>query len=217
MLNIIVHNYWSLLEGVTTTLLLSLFSFVVAAPIGLVIGFGCLSRIMLVRNLCALYRSFFRGTPILIQLLGIFYLLPEIGLAMPAMAYAILSLALNSAAFQGEIFSAGFSAIPVGQIESARILGISTWSIRRRIMVPQVVRTMLPALTSEAVTLIKYSSLVSVISVTELTRRSQQIASSTFRPLEAFSLSLAIYLSIVASVAGIGLLVERRLSLRGGG
>ena len=84
-------------------------------------------------------------------------------------------------------------------------------------MVPQVVRTMLPALTSEAVTLIKYSSLVSVISVTELTRRSQQIASSTFRPLEAFSLSLAIYLSIVASVAGIGLLVERRLSLRGGG
>ena len=136
---------------------------------------------------------------------------------MPATASAILSLALNSAAFQGEIFRAGLSAIPVGQIESARILGISTWSIRRRIMVPQVVRTMLPALTSEAVTLIKYSSLVSVISVTELTRRSQQIASSTFRPLEAFSLSLAIYLSIVASVAGIGLLVERRLSLRGGG
>lgn len=216
MLNIIVHNYRSLLDGAMTTLLLSLCSFTVAAPIGLFIGFGCLSRIKLVRNLCSLYRSFFRGTPILIQLLGIFYLLPEIGLAMPAMASAVLSLALNSAAFQGEIFRAGLSAIPVSQIESARILGISTWSIRRRIMIPQAVRTMMPALTSEAVTLIKYSSLVSVISVTELTRRSQQIASSTFRPLEAFSLSLAIYLSIVASVAGIGLLVERRLSFRGG-
>ncbi|NLH83649.1 MAG: ABC transporter permease subunit, partial [Phyllobacteriaceae bacterium] len=114
-----------------------------------------------------------------------------------------------------EIYRAGIEAIPKGEIEAARLLGLTRAQILLRIEAPQAFRLVLPALVGEALALIKNSSLVSGIAVTELTRRAQQIASATFRPLEAYSAALLAYLAIAAVLAGAGLLLERRLR-RGG-
>ena len=150
------------------------------------------------------------------QLLIVFYMLPQAGLEVSPVVAAVIALALNTAAFQAEIYRAGLLAIPKGEIEAARMLGIGKWAIRRRILIPQMFRLVLPPLVNEAIIIVKNSSLVSVIAVTELMRRSQQIASTTFKPLEAYLLAGAIYLVINLVLAHAGARMERRLALAGG-
>jgi polar amino acid transport system permease protein len=123
-------------------------------------------------------------------------------------------LALNTAAFQSEIYRAGLQAIPQGEIEAAEMLGLSASQTFFRIEAPQAVRLMLPALVGEMQALVKNSSLVSVIAVTDIARRAQQVAASTFRPLEAYASALLLYVTIGAVLACIGLLLERHLARR---
>ena len=152
--------------------------------LGLWLSFGLISRNPAIRRASAAYRSFWRGTPILVQLLIVFYLLPAIGVDVPPIAAAIIALTMNTAAFQAEIFRGGLLSIPKGQIEAARMLGIGILSIRVRILIPQMMRLVLPALVNETISILKNSSLISVIAVTELMRTSQQVVSVTYRPLE---------------------------------
>ncbi len=216
MIDLIVKYAPSLFQGIVMTVFVSGAAILLGAVPALGLAFGLISRNRTLRAFCALYRSFWRGTPILVQLLIVFYLLPLIGINVPPVLAAILALALNTTAFQAEIYRAGLNAIPAGQIEAARMLGIGTAAIRRRILVPQTIRLVLPALVSEIVIIIKNSSLVSVIAVTEVTRVSQQMASSSFRPLESYLSAGIIYLIICFLVALSGLVIERRLSRRGG-
>lgn len=216
MINLLVHYWPSFIQGIGMTAIVSGSAIALGMLPGLVLAFGLLSRNPLLRAVSAAYRSFWRGTPILVQLLIVFYFLPTVGISIPPVLAAISALTLNTAAFQAEIYRAGLQAIPRGQIEAARMLGIDTRSIRARILVPQTFRLMLPAIVSEIVIIIKNSSLVSVIAVTELTRVSQQVASNSFRPLESFILAGLAYLAINLTVSGIGLLIEGRLSARGG-
>ena len=216
MINLLVHYWPSFIQGIGMTAIVSGSAIALGMLPGLVLAFGLLSRHPLLRAVSAAYRSFWRDTPILVQLLIVFYFLPMVGISIPPVLAAISALTLNTAAFQAEIYRAGLQAIPRGQIEAARMLGIDTRSIRARILVPQTFRLMLPAIVSEIVIIIKNSSLVSVIAVTELTRVSQQVASNSFRPLESFILAGLAYLAINLTVSGIGLLIEGRLSARGG-
>jgi polar amino acid transport system permease protein len=165
--------------------------------------------------LCGFYRSFWRGTPILVQLLIVFYMLPQAGIDVAPLVAAIVALSLNTAAFQGEIYRAGLLAIPRGEIEAARMLGIGKWTIRRRILIPQMFRLVLPPLVNEAIIILKNSSLVSVIAVTELMRRSQQIASTTFKPLEVYLIAGAIYLALNLVLAHAGRRLEQRMAISG--
>ncbi|MBK1868471.1 amino acid ABC transporter permease [Taklimakanibacter albus] len=216
MIDLIVKYAPSLFQGILTTVFVSGAAILLGAVPALGLAFGLISKNRILRTFCALYRSFWRGTPILVQLLIVFYLLPLIGINVPPVLAAILALALNTTAFQAEIYRAGLNAIPAGQIEAARMLGIGTAAIRRRILVPQTIRLVLPALVSEIVIIIKNSSLVSVIAVTEVTRVSQQMASNSFRPLESYVAAGIIYLIICFLVALLGLVFERLLSRRGG-
>lgn len=216
MIDLIVKYAPSLLQGIVMTAVVSSAAILIGAVPALGLAFGLLSKNRFLRTGSALYRSFWRGTPILVQLLIVFYLLPLIGLNVPPVLAAILALALNTTAFQAEIYRAGLSAIPPGQIEAARMLGIGTSAIRRRILVPQTIRLVLPAIVSEIVIIIKNSSFVSVIAVTEVTRVSQQMASNSFRPLESYIAAGVIYLIICSLVALTGLAIERRLARRGG-
>ncbi len=216
MIDLIVKYAPSLFQGIVMTAFVSGAAILLGAVPALGLAFGLLSKSRFLRWASALYRSFWRGTPILVQLLIVFYLLPLIGINVPPVLAAILALALNTTAFQAEIYRAGLSAIPNGQIEAARMLGIGTSAIRRRILVPQTIRLVLPAIVSEIVIIIKNSSLVSVIAVTEVTRVSQQMASNSFRPLESYVAAGVIYLIICFVVALAGLALERRLASRGG-
>lgn len=215
MFEILVENHGVLLGGAVTTIVISGVSIAIGMVLGLALAFGLLSPRAPVSALCGIYRSFWRGTPILVQLLIVFYMLPQAGLEVSPVIAAVIALALNTAAFQAEIYRAGLMAIPKGEIEAARMLGIGQWAIRRRILIPQMFRLVLPPLVNETVIIVKNSSLVSVIAVTELMRRSQQIASTTFKPLETYLLAGAIYLAINLVLAHAGARMERRLSIAG--
>ncbi|WP_180899040.1 amino acid ABC transporter permease [Martelella soudanensis] len=202
-----------LFDGLVTTVGVSLTALLLGAPLALAIaaarrGGG------VPKGCAALYVSFWRGTPILVQLLIVFYLLPFLGLDLQPVAAAILALALNTAAFQSEIYRAGLQAVPKGEREAAAMLGLSAPQTFLRVEAPQALRTMLPALIGEMQALVKNSSLVSVIAVTDLTRRAQQVAASTFRPLDAYTSALLLYVIVGALLAGAGIFVEKRLKGR---
>ncbi|WP_290796343.1 amino acid ABC transporter permease [Halomonas sp.] len=212
MLDILLTHYPVLTKGLTTTLVVSLSAIALGLVFGVLLAFGMTSRSRWIRWPCGLYRSFWRGTPILLQLLLVFYLLPEVGIEVAPITAAILTLTLNTTAFQSEIFRSGIAHIPAGQIEAARMAGISAWQTRRRIVMPQVLRLTLPPLTNEIITILKNSSLISVIAVTELMRVSEQIASRTFQPLETYLAAAVLYLAVNLVLAQISAHLERRLA-----
>lgn len=211
MFEILIDNYPVLLRGLTFTLIVSLSAIALGMLLGMTLAFALTSRFATVRWLAGGYRSFWRGTPILLQLLLVYYLLPEFGLNIPPLPAAILTLTLNTAAFQSEIFRSGIAHIPQGQVEAARMVGMHHWDIRRRIVVPQVFRLTLPPLTNEVITILKNSSLISVISVTELMRTSEQIASRTFQPLETYLVAALLYLAVNLLLARISAYLERHM------
>ncbi|MEJ0002605.1 MAG: amino acid ABC transporter permease [Pararobbsia sp.] len=157
------------------------------------------------------YVFFFRGVPLLVQLLLVYYLLPFVGINVPPLVAAIGTCALCSAAYIAEILRGGFLGIPAGQLEAARLLGLSRFDMLRRIQVPQAFRLTLPALGNEMVLLLKASSLVSVVGVAELTRTSQNLAASTYRPLEAYLAAALIYFAINGVLAAGAHYAEHRL------
>jgi polar amino acid transport system permease protein len=215
MIEILLSNYQVLLSGAAVTVFLSVIAIAIGGIFGLIVAFGLRSDKRAVRWWCGIYRSFWRGTPILVQLLMAFYLLPHFGVEVSPFIAALIALSLNTAAFQAEIYRAGLAEIPHGEIEAARMLGIREWSIRARIQIPQMFRLVMPPLINETIIIIKNSSLVSVIAVTELMRRSQQIASTTFKPLETYLLAGLIYMAINLVLAYIGRRIEKRLAVSG--
>lgn len=143
-----------------------------------------------------LYISFFRGVPLLVQLLLAYYALPFLGLDLPSLVAAIGTLGLCCAAYMAEILRGGLALVPRGGIEAARLLGLSPTQTLLRIRLPIAAQAMRPALINEAILIVKASSLISVVGILELTRSAQALASSTFEPLPAYALCGAIYLVI---------------------
>ncbi|KAI3478828.1 hypothetical protein L1887_59176 [Cichorium endivia] len=165
------------------------------------------------RMFCAVYVSFFRGTPLLVQLVLVFYALPSIGISLPPLAAAIVALTLNSGAFQGEILRSGFQLLPYGQTEAARDLGLSRWQALIYIKTPQVLKAMLPALVNETIDIIKNSSLISAVAVHELMRTAQTLASTTYRPIEFFIVTGLLYLALTMATGRVGNWLEARLKI----
>lgn len=209
---VVLDNLPAMFAGAGVTLGVALAS--IAA--GLVIGMGvCLCRISghpVLRGAARVYISVLRGVPILVLLLLVFYMLPLVGLEAPPLLAAIAALSLNSGAFQAEIYRGGFASIAPGQAEAARALGLGEGRILGRIMVPQVLWLVLPALVGELIVLLKNTSLISVIAVTELMRASQQLVSKTYRPTEIYLAAALFYIVMNLALAGLGTWVRRRLA-----
>ncbi len=149
--------------------------------------------------------------PLLVQLLLIYNLLQFIGLNVPSIVAAILGLSLCTAAYQAENLRGGFESVPIGLIEAADMAGFSARQTFLRIRVPIALRLTFPALVNEAIMILKSSSLVSVVGIVELTRMAQDLASSTYLPIEIFSSAGLIYLVICSTVALIGRRAEASL------
>ncbi len=201
-----------LLWGAGITVLVSGVAIVLGMPLGLVLCFGLTSSRAWVRHLSRLYQSVWRGTPILVQLLIIYYLLPFLGLNVPPVLAAIIALTLNTVAFQAEIFRGGLLAIARGQMEAARMVGIHKWTARRHVLVPQIFRLVISSLVNETISILKNSSLVSVIAVTELMRVSQQIVATTYRPFEIYIAAAVIYIAVNFLLSLLGRAAEQRLA-----
>src|SRR5205809_6297090 len=137
--------------------------------------------------------SVMRGTPLFIQILMVFYVLPAVGLDIPRFFAGVIALSLNSGAYVTEIIRGGLSAIPRGQLDAARAMGMSRSLVWRHVVLPQVLMLVLPPLAIEFTSLLKASALLSVIAVVELTRTAQQIIAATFRPIELWLATGALY------------------------
>ncbi len=196
-----------LLTGAGVTAAISVVSVIGGLLLGIAVCGASLARSRALRMFAAVYVSFFRGVPLLVQLLLLYHALPRLGLDLPGIAAAVLGLTLCTAAYQAETLRGGFVNVPVGLIEAARIVGMTTPQIMRRIRAPIALRLTIPAVVNEAILILKASSLVSVVGVADLTRTAQNIASSNYRPIETFAAAGALYLllNIVVGGAGAGL------------
>lgn len=182
-----------LLEGATITLQLTIYSLLIGLVIGLGLALCQISKSRILRYLSAIYISAFRGTPLLVQLMIIYFALPEIGLKFTAFQSAIIGLSLNEAAYMAEIYRGGIQAVPKGQTEAAKAIGMTNYKSFRRIILPQAIKISLPAMGNSAIILLKNTSLAAVITVGELMHRGELLAGTTFRTLEIFIMVAIIY------------------------
>lgn len=181
-------------------------------PLGVVISAASFSNILVVRSSARLFVSFFRSVPLLVLLLIAFYGLPSMGLNTTAPQAAIMALVVVEAAYLSECVRGGFLAMPKGQVEAAGISGFSRWQTMRFVTLPTVFRLTLPSIVNEATMAVKASSLISVVGILELTRMSQNLASSTFRPLEIYLTAGVVYLLINLVVIWAGRHFEAQLN-----
>ncbi|MEK1894472.1 MAG: amino acid ABC transporter permease [Rhizobium sp.] len=193
------------------TVAISVVSILIGFAIAILLSGMLLSKKGLFVVPAQIFISFFRGVPLLVQLLLIYNMLPAIGLNVPSIVAAIVGLSLCTAAYQAENMRGGFASVPTGLVESAEMVGLTPGQIFRRIKAPIALRLTFPALVNEAILILKASSLVSVVGVIELTRMAQDLAGSTFLPLQIFAAAGLIYLVINWIVALAGDLIERSL------
>jgi polar amino acid transport system permease protein len=213
--DIISGNLDFLLSGLQMTLFISAITLVLAMIGGLALAVMDLSRYWPIRIVGLSFGEIIRNTPILVQLLWVYYVLPIVfGLDISALAAIIIGLSVYSSAFIAEVYRAGIQAVPVGHREAAQVLGMTPVQSFYRIVLPQAVRMTLPPLAANFVQLIKYSSLGAVISVSEITRRGMELSSSIFRPLEIFTFVAVVYFFICWPLAMGIRYWERRLSDR---
>lgn len=229
-----VHQWWPsllyLLEGARLTLILTTLSVGLGVVFGTVVGL-CrvlqpepvdgrhgLARVArsllvrLIRWLAGVYVDFFRGTPLLVQILLVFYGIPAIlpFIQLDAFTAGVIALSVNSGAYVGEIVRAGIQSIDPGQMEAALATGLTGGQAMWYVILPQALRRMIPPLGNEFVALLKDSSLVAAISLEELLRRSQLLMTRTFRPFEVFLMTAVIYLIMTKAVSIFVGWVERR-------
>lgn len=210
---IFLKGFGPLIWAARYTLLISGLGIALSLVVGALICAAALSRPVWLRRAAAVYVSFLRGVPLLVLLLLVYYLLPTIGIDVPAMVAAVLSVGICSSAYVSEYWRGAIISLPEGQTEAATAMGMAPFTIWTRIILPQAARISIPALINEAILLVKASSLVLVIGIMEITRAAQGQASITYRPLEAYIAAAVIYLVINLALAGLGRFLEHRMNV----
>lgn len=196
-----------LLRGAGTTLVISALGLVGASILALGTALLRLSDSMIGRALAAIYLELIRGTPLLVQIFFMYFVLSPI-LDIDRMASAVLALSLFEGAYASEIIRAGILAVPRGQWEGALSLGMSTGAVYRQVILPQALRDSLPPLTSQGISLIKDSALVSTIAIFDLTMQGQAIVAETFLSFEIWFTVAGLYLLATWSLSGLARRLE---------
>jgi polar amino acid transport system permease protein len=213
--DVIPANFAFLMSGMQLTLIISAVTLILAMIGGLLLAALDMSKHRTLRFLGLAIGEIIRNTPILVQLLWVYYVLPIVfNFQIEALPAAIIGLSVYSSAFISEVYRAGIQAVPQGHREAAQVLGLSPLQSFARIVLPQAIRLTLPPLAANFVQLIKYSSLASVISVSEITRRGMELSATAFRPLEIFTFIAAVYFAICWPLAMAIRFWERRLASR---
>lgn len=194
----------ALLRGAGNTILVSLAGIAIGFSLGALIAAAATARSAGARLFARIYVSFFRGVPLLVQLLLSYYALPFLGLHLSPWVAAVGTLGLCCAAYAGEILRGGLSTVPRPALEAALLAGLTPRQTFLRIRLPIALAAMRPALVGEATMILKASALVSVVGISEITRNSQAIAASTFMPLESYALAGLFYLALNLVLLGIG-------------
>lgn len=174
--DIMINYFLQISKGLSITLSVFAIVLVFSLPLGLLVAMLRLSKIGVCRKLTELYIWIFRGTPLLLQILVVYFGLPTIGITFDRLPSVYIAFILNYAAYFGEIFRSGIQSIERGQKEAASILGFSRWQIQRKIIFPQVLKRTLPAVGNEIITLVKDTSLVYIVGVNEVLKLAKGIS-----------------------------------------
>jgi His/Glu/Gln/Arg/opine family amino acid ABC transporter permease subunit len=208
------QNLLFLLTGFGATVGLSIAASILSMGLGLGIAMLALSGRKPLRIVARVYVEVFRSIPILVFILWVFYGLPILtGVQLNVIATGLISLAISDSAFTAEIFRSGLQSFDKGQAEAARSLGLSRVRTLQLVVLPQVVRAILPALGNQFVYVLKMSSLVSVIGFQELTRRANELTLIEYRPLEIYTFLVLEYLSLILIVSHLVRRLETRMRL----
>ena len=197
---LLITYYPLLLSGVMTSLQIAFMSCAIGTILGTGIGTILASKNKFARMIAQTYVAIIRGTPMLIQIMGTYFILRTSGIAIPALWSAIISIGLNSGAYLSQTILTGITSVSKGQLEAAKVLGFTQFQTIRYVIFPQAIRTVLPNLESEIVTLIKDSSLASIIGVYEISQQGQIIISQTYDTLSVYFAIGIIYLTLTTTV-----------------
>jgi len=199
-------------DGILVTFQVTIEAIVLSLIIGLFTGLGRISKNRIINGIASLYVEVIRGIPLLVQLFYIYFALGRI-VNIPAMASAVIAMAVCYGAYMGEIFRAGIESIPKGQMEAARSLGMSSSQAMRHVILPQAFKTILPPVGNEFVALLKDSSLVSILAVSDLLRRGREFASESFTYFETYTMVALVYLIITLFLSKLISIMEERISV----
>lgn len=195
-----LHLIWNhrdlFLHGLVWTFVLSALGLLSAVSIGLAACALKLSSRKVLSKLASIYIESIRSTPLLVQLYFLYFGLPEIGIVLPEIAVGVIALGVNSGAYMAEIFRAGIQKVPPGQIEAGKSSGLSSWLIYRHVVLPQAIAYASMPLMNQAIVLVKDSSLLSLISITELAFSADDFYSQYFAPLEGYVTIAVLYFVI---------------------
>ena len=186
-----------IMQGAAVTLEIFLITLILSLPLGGLAALGRLSSIKPLRYLMEFYVWLMRGTPLMLQLLFVYFALPMVGLMLPDIAAALLAFTLNYTAYFAEIFRAGIQAIPRGQFEASRVLGLPHWHTMKRIVFPQVLRIVLPPISNETINLVKDTSLIYILAMNDLLRVARTIVQREF-DMTPFVIAAVFYLVMTA-------------------
>jgi polar amino acid transport system permease protein len=200
-------------QGAGVTLYASSLAFVIGLVLGVMLMVVRVAGGTIARTLVVVYVSAMRGTPLLIQLLIAYYVLPAIfGINISPIAAGILALALNTTAYVSEILRGALSTIPAGQAAAARALGMRQWEVWRFVLLPQMFHRAVPPLTNEYTVLLKASSLLSIIAVTELATVARNATLQSDLPLQVFTATAVVYFIMLWSASSVSRRIERHFA-----
>ena len=218
----IIERYSSFFaQGVVNTLIIAAFSVLLGTILGTLMATMRMGKILPLKWLAVAYIEFIRGTPLMVQLMFIFYGLPMIGVKIPDISWipnfsrfaaGIVAMSMNSCAYVAEVIRSGIQAVDYGQTEAARSVGFSSGEAMRLVVLPQAIRNILPALGNEFVTVIKESSIVSVIGIADLMFRTNDVIALSYKSLECRAVAALIYFVLTFISSRIVSLAERKLS-----
>ena len=204
-----------ILSGLWVTLKISFFAMLLTLVIGIVVALMKLSSMIFLRDIATVYITIIRGTPLLVQIFLFYFIVANI-FELERMVAGILSLGIFFGAYMAEILRGAIQSIDKGQLEAAKCLCISNFQAMRYIILPQAFKRALPTLVGETIALVKDSSLVSVISITDLTKVGKEIVANTFSPFETWIVIALLYLCITSILSYVGHILEKRMAAKGG-
>jgi polar amino acid transport system permease protein len=207
-------NKWApfILGGIPITIAVSITSILFATMFAITGALGRLSHLAPVYATATLYVSLVRGTPLIVQVFFVFLALPEFGIVLPAFIAGCLALSFNYGAYMTEIFRAGIQAIPRGQIEAAESLGMTSEQTMRRVVLPQAIRIVIPAIGNEFIAMIKDSALVSFVALQELFWRARTVGSAHFQSFSTLTMAALIYWVLTIAFSLVQERLERRMA-----
>jgi polar amino acid transport system permease protein len=207
-------NLMFLISGLGWTVLLAVCAILVSVTSGLLVSLLSLANNRVLRGIGRVYVEAFRSIPMLVMVLWVYYGLPVVlGIELGVFAAGVLALALCDSAFEAEIFRAGIQSIDRGQHEASESIGLTWFDKMRYVILPQAIRRILPPLGNQFVYMLKTSSLVSIIGLTELTRKANELVVTEYRPLEIYTFLILEYLVLIVIVSFLFRKLEQRMSV----